>query len=731
MDPTLLGIFEAEQREHIERLRALLGSAAGGAALPPAALDEALRRAHTLKGAARAVGMTRIELLVHRLEALFARLRDGALELDGPAWTAIHNALDAAEDSTAAVLAGGEEPENAAALAALETLVGMTARPRPEPSAPAAAVLPEGPGDIVRVSNAHLDRLVASSSQLLAASAHGPTSTQLDRLLRRAGELQREWEHVRGEISGRMRLENGGPGPAPLAESIRHLDGGIHALTREVRALRASHQREAWELNRLAAQVYDDSCRVRMTPAETVFGNFRRMVRELASGAGKEVEFRVHGLEVQADRLVLQALKDPVMHLLRNAVSHGIETPAERAAAGKPEIGVVELRIEAQGDRLAVTVSDDGRGIDLARVREIAIRRGLLSADDESGGEPDRVASLLLSPGFTTSGAVTPLAGRGIGLSVVEQQVSRIQGSVEFRLSGRTGAAVALSAPLSVSLHDVVLVAAGGQRYAFPNAGVERLYRVPLQNVESVDGNDVIRTGAGIVPVAGLAALLGTAGGGDEPAPNGEGEEPVLHVAVLRAGESRGGVVVDRLLDTREVVVKDLGLPPDAMRLSTGAIALEDGGVAVVLSPAAVLKRFRQAGKQAGVRRAQPQAARPPATILVVDDSITTRSLEKSILEAHGYRVRLAVDGVEALEQLRAAPADLVISDVAMPRMTGFELLENMKKDRQLAAVPVILVTSLEDRRDQERGLSLGADAYIVKRKFDQKELLAAVRQIL
>ena len=302
---------------------------------------------------------------------------------------------------------------------------------------------------------------------------------------------------------------------------------------------------------------------------------------------------------------------------------------------------------------------------------------------------------------------------------------------MEFRLSGRTGAAVALSAPLSVSLHDVVLVAAGGQRYAFPNAGVERLYRVPLQNVESVDGNDVIRTGAGIVPVAGLAALLGTAGGGDEPAPNGEGEEPVLHVAVLRAGESRGGVVVDRLLDTREVVVKDLGLPPDAMRLSTGAIALEDGGVAVVLSPAAVLERFRQAGKQAVVRRAQPQAVRPPATILVVDDSITTRSLEKSILEAHGYRVRLAVDGVEALEQLRAAPADLVISDVAMPRMTGFELLENMKKDRQLAAVPVILVTSLEDRRDQARGLSLGADAYIVKRKFDQKELLAAVRQIL
>lgn len=726
VDPTLLGIFEAEQREHIERIRALTGSAGGDAAF-----DEALRRAHTLKGAARAVGLTGVELLVHRMEAVFARLRDGTLPLDGRARAAIHGVLDAAEDATAAVLAGGDEPMASAALRSVEVLLGMTqAAAGVAPAPPAVPTPPDHAGEIVRVSSSDVDRLVASSSQLLAAAGRRRTSAGLDTLLHRAQELEREWARVRGALAARIPLKAGGPETA-IEESLRRLEGSLHSFTRDARALRTSHQQDAWTLNRLAAEVYDGSCRVRMTPAETVFGMFRRMVREMAAEAGKQVEFRVDGLEVQADRLVLQALKDPVMHLLRNAVGHGIEAPAERAAAGKPECGVVELHIQARGDRLLVTVADDGRGVDLARVREVAIGRGLLSPEDDTAKELDRVAQLLFSPGFTTSGGVTPLAGRGIGLSVVEHQVSRLQGSVDFRLSGRNGAAVVLSVPLSTSLHHVVLVSSGAEQYAFPSTGIERLCRVRMKNVESVDGQDVIRTGSGSVPLASLAGLLGTSAP-EESAPPENGErEPVLSVVVLKAGESRAGVIVDRLLDEREVVVKDLGLPPESVGISIGGVPLEDGSVAIVLGPAAILERFREAGRRPGLRRAEPEKVQPPATILVVDDSITTRSLEKSILEAHGYRVRLAVDGLEALEQLRAEPADLVISDVAMPRMNGFELLENIKKDHRLASIPVIMVTSLEDRKDQERGLSLGADAYIVKRKFDQKELLSTVRQIL
>ncbi|HWQ52362.1 MAG TPA: response regulator [Bryobacteraceae bacterium] len=718
IDPTLLGIFEAEQREHAERIRALVG-AGDGAPLSAQATEEILRRAHTLKGAARAVGFESIELLAHRLEALFADVRSGVLAFDATARAVVNGVLDASEDVTASALAGGEEPDVSATLRRLEGLLGIAPSTPPPAATPPPHTAAEAPSDIVRVSAARVEKLVASSSQLLAATAVQMRARELEGLLGRIKDFQRDWAQLR----------KGHPG-APPPESIARLDAALSGLAREVRAAKISQQQGAWRLNQLAADVYDGSCAVRMTPADTVFGVFRKMVRDMAAEAGREIEFLATGMDVQADRLVLQALKDPVMHLLRNAISHGVELPAERIAAGKPETATVRLTVEAQGDRLLVTVADDGRGIDLARVREVAVSRGLLSPEDQTARDLGQLARLLLTPGFTTSGAVNMLSGLGMGLSVVEQQVSLLQGQVDFRIAGAPGTAVILSVPLAISLHHVLLVASGGHTYAFPSRGIDRLLRVRQGEMESVDGRDVIRTGAEAVPVAKLADLLGTPG--QEP-DGGEGDdgEAVLRVVVLEAGEFRLGVIVDGLLDEREVLVKELGLPPAMTGLSNGGIPLEDGTVAVALSPAALLERFRQQGQRPALKRTATSKPQPAATILVVDDSITTRSLEKSILEAHGYRVKLAVDGLEALEELRAAPADLVIADINMPRMNGFELLENIKSDPRLASIPVIMVTSLEDREDQNRGLSLGADAYIVKRKFDQKELLATVRQIL
>lgn len=719
IDPTLLGIFEAEQREHAERIRAL-AAAGDGAPLSAQALEEILRRAHTLKGAARAVGFDSIELLAHRLETVFANVRSGALAFDAEARAVVYGVLDASEDVTTSVLAGGEEPDVSATLQRIEGLLGVAPSPPPQAApAPPQRAAAEPVADIVRVSGARVEQLVASASQLLAAAAvQMGAARELDGLLVRMEQFRRDWARLRN-----------GHGGMPPPESIARLDGAINGLAREVRAARTSHQQGAFRLNQLAADVYEGSCAVRMTPADTVFGIFRKMVREMAAEAGKQIEFVAAGMDVQADRLVLQGLKDPVMHLLRNAISHGIESPAERVAAGKPATATVQLTLEARGDHLLVTVADDGRGIDLARVREVAVSRGLLSPEDKTARELGQLARLLLTPGFTTSDAVNMLSGLGMGLSVVEQQVSLLQGKVDFRIAG-PGAAVILSVPLSISLHHVLLVASGGHRYAFPSRGIERLIRVSQGELESVDGRDVIRTGAEAVPVARLADLLGAPGQESDGGEEDEGE-PMLSVVVLEAGEFRAGVIVDGLLDEREVVVKELGLPAAMAGLSSGGIPLEDGTVAVVLSPAALLERFRQQGQRPALKRTVVGKPQPAATILVVDDSITTRSLEKSILEAHGYRVRLAVDGLEALEELRGSPADLVIADVNMPRMNGFELLESIKSDPRLASIPVIMVTSLEDRDDQNRGLSLGADAYIVKRKFDQKELLATVRQIL
>jgi two-component system chemotaxis sensor kinase CheA len=257
------------------------------------------------------------------------------------------------------------------------------------------------------------------------------------------------------------------------------------------------------------------------------------------------------------------------------------------------------------------------------------------------------------------------------------------------------------------------------------------LWRGDVEKIETVEGRDAIILDSGPVSLVRLSEALGLTEPPAPAAPDEESGARFVHVAVVAHAGRRAGFVVDRLLDDREAVVKDLGLPASMSGLTAGGVPLEDGRVAVVIAAGAVLDRVRDSKKPAIMRAPAEPDGRPPRRILVVDDSITTRSLEKSILEAHGYQVRVAVDGIQALEQLHAEPADLVITDIMMPRMDGLELLRHIKQDSRIAHIPVIVVTSLEKREDQERGLSLGADAYIVKRKFDQRELLDTVRQIL
>ena len=685
LDPKLLELFEAEQREHLQAVRELLGRAGP---LEAAGVTEALRAVHTLKGAARAVGVASTEQLSHRLESIFAKARDGALVLDQVVVGTVHKALDAIEDVLAAVLANGEEPDVSAALGAIEGVLGGAVETGLRPVAPTPAGLgvgqvhdlpsggqvvdlPHKRLDMVRVSAASVDDLVRSSSQALAACAD-----QL-RAAARTSDLAR--------------------------------------------------RRNAWVAHELAARVYQDACRVRMTPAETVFGVFRKMVRDLAYDEGKEVEFRTEGMEVHVDRLVLQRLKDPVMHLLRNAISHGIESPQVRMAAGKARMGTVQLRLEALGDRVKVSVEDDGRGVNFRRVAELAISRGLLSPSDAAPESPRELARFLLEPGFSTSQGLTKLAGRGMGLSVVQEQVAGLSGEVAFPQSGVSGTTVELLVPISISTHHVVLVACGKHIFGIPSRAIGRLCRVKRDQIECLEGGEAIRVDGRPVPLVKLADLVGLAGSSS----SSTGFPACVSVVVLRSVRETVGIVVDALLDEREAVIKDLGLPAGMAGMSNGGIAMEDGTVTIVLSPPALVQRFRQIGKGAALRARETEAPKKPPTILVVDDSITTRSLERSILEAHGYHVEVAVDGVEALEKLREKPADLVITDILMPRMDGFQLLAQIKKDKQLARVPVIVVTSLDQRQEHERGIELGADAYIVKQKFDQGELLSVVRQIL
>jgi two-component system chemotaxis sensor kinase CheA len=696
----LLATFQIEHRDHVEQIRSLLAMIGKTAVQPAGAeLEEAFRRAHSLKGAARAVDLHPVEGLAHRLETLFSRVRQGVLLLDKNVAGVVQQVLDASEDCVTALGENRPTPGLGSALQAIERVLGI------EPEAAGAAGLETAapfpafePLETVRITARNFDGLLRSAGGLLTES-------------QRQNQVTEQLKAIASQLAG-MEKE---------AENAQR--GQVRSLSRQVGALRRLHQRSAWAMRHLSKQLQQDVWQARMVPAESLLEGYRKMVRDLARDESKEVEFRATSTGVHADRRVLEALKDPVMHVLRNAISHGIEAPRERVAKGKPAGGLVTLRIDTEGQRLTIFAEDDGRGVDLSRVAEVAVRQGILSEADASRRTPAELARILFRAGFSTSRSVTDLSGRGMGLSVVYEAVRRLQGEVDLRPADGCGTSIRISVPLSIATHRLLLVSCGGQTFAIPIHGIERLHRIRLDSVQTLEGKPVIMMLDGQpTPLFSMHQLLNLKNSIAIAQPD------VLGVMVLRS--RRAAVAVDAFLWESDPVIQDLGPAAPRDGKVSGGILLEDGAVAFVLNLTELLdtSAHRELPSLSPPEPAPEQATR---SILVVDDSMTTRTLEKSILEAHGYRVRVAVDGLEALALLRAEKADLVIADIQMPRMDGFELLAALKKDQNLNQIPVIVVTSLERPEDQERGLSLGADAYIVKRKFDQGELLAAIRQIL
>jgi len=723
----LLATFQVEHKEHLERIRSILAVLEQKDGTPAGAdVDEAFRRAHSLKGAARVVDLHPIETLAHRLETLFSRVREGGVHLDLALLGVVHRVLDSTEDWLAALSESRPLPDTTRALEAIEAALNIEAQtPQTRAEVPAPA-LPFQKLETVRVNTEDLDRLLRSTDRLAAEIIHQEGLVQqLREVNHQVTEVAREWERVRRVSAVALRRLTAEPGLARFARYLEFVEHQVHALSSRTRTIHLQHQRNSWTLRQLGGEIQEEVKRARVVPAESVYEGFHKMVRDLARDQGKEIEFRVSGFEVQADRLVLQALKDPLMHLLRNAVTHGIEFPEQRNSNQKSRTGRVSLRMQAQGNRLNVVVEDDGRGVDLKRVTQVAIQRGLLTEAEAGTRAPRDLSRLIFQAGFSTSNVVTDLAGRGMGLSVVHETVERLQGEVDIQPANGGGTAILLSVPLSISTHRLLLVNSCSQTFGIPVHAIERLYRVRASEVQTVEGRPVVSHQGKQIPLMTLARILEL--GDSEVAVEGS----VFPAMVLRSTNKHVAVVVDDFLSERDALIKDLSVSLPPASKVTGGILTADGSVALVLNPSAIIESFQQLNGRPGFATASPAPQKQEFTILVVDDSITTRTLEKSILEAHGYHVRVAVDGVEALEQLRDQPADLVIADVQMPRMDGFTLVEQIKQDPRIARIPVIIVSSLERREEQERGLALGADAYIVKRKFDQQELLDVIRQIL
>jgi two-component system chemotaxis sensor kinase CheA len=453
-----------------------------------------------------------------------------------------------------------------------------------------------------------------------------------------------------------------------------------------------------------------------------------KLVRDLAQSNGKDVELVVRGATLEVDRQILEQIKTPLTHLVRNAIDHGIETPAERQRVGKPARGRITIDITPhEGNRVQLVIADDGAGIALAKVKQRAARMGLLDVEP-SPWSPSQLTDLVFESGLSTSPIVTDLSGHGLGLAIVREKIERLGGSVSVESpppEGGTRFCIVL--PSTLATFRGLLVGVAGETFVLPSRSVERVARVSVSAVQTAaDGGDTVVLDGRTMPLVALSDLLDLP---PRPAPAVTGV-PRMQLVVVGSADKCVALAVDEVFGDQEVLVKPLAAPLRRVRNVAGATLLGGGRVVVLLNVTDLLKSAAL-HRQRGARAVRAADGEPRGSLLVAEDSVTTRLLLKTILESAGYRVTTAADGIDALASLQSGEFDLLVSDVEMPRLDGFGLTARVRTDKRLADLPVVLVTALDSRADKERGVEVGANAYIVKSAFDQARLLQTIRTLI
>jgi len=469
----------------------------------------------------------------------------------------------------------------------------------------------------------------------------------------------------------------------------------------------------------MTRELQRDLMRVRMVPFSNLSERLFRIARQTAKELEKRVNLDIRGGSVEIDRSVLEQMAAPFEHLLRNAIVHGIEPRAARLAAGKAETGEILVQVSQHGNEVAIVFSDDGAGLDLDRIRAKARATGLLGPEQVVSDQ--QAAELIFEPGFSTADALTELAGRGVGMDVVRSEAQALGGRVQVSAEPGQGTRFAIHLPLTLAVAQVVLVASAGRTHALPSTLVEQVLQVRDSDLAAAQAAGALAVGGQPHALHALDALLGEGKGG-----KGAPLQRVNPVLVVHGASGRIALRVDEVLGNREVVVKNIG--PQLARVPgiAGATVLGTGEIVLILDP--VVLAQRPAAQPAPPAEEAPPAER--ARIMVVDDSITVRRVTQRLLEREGYRVMLAKDGVDALEQLEGARPDLMLVDIEMPRMDGFDLTRELRAREATADIPIIMITSRTADKHRNYAMGLGVNAYFGK-PYQEPVLLAAIGSLL
>ena len=745
--------FAQEAREHLEQLnRGMLALEKNPG--DNAVFGEILRAAHTLKGSSRMLKFEDVNQIAHKMEDLLGEVKSGKVELRAEVCDVLFRALDRIGGCVDGIVGGGagdlhvgdicealesagrgdtpEFPKQAEDTVEeqADEASGKVVPPGEPPVVDVIEAIPskelkraEDEGleleeertpieveETIRIGTSRLDTTIRLAGEVMVNGM---------RLGQRLGDLDEMRRLMRSHHSQLSRYLDKSMGPRSDLEAL--FEESLHLSSRLDNTYRR-HREDLAALDQMTGQLQEKALAMRMLPLSTIFDAFPRTIRDLCRSLRKEVDVIIEGGETQLDKKIIEKLDGPMVHLIRNCIDHGIEEPEERKKAGKREKGILRIVAHYEGSRIAIEVEDDGRGMNLEAIKKKALHRGLIDEAALTAASDREIIDLLFLPGFSTAPIITDMSGRGIGLDVAKSVVEEeLKGTVSLDSKEGKGTRFVLNLPLTLTTIRVMLVAAGGLTFAIPMGSILETVKVLKTEVIQVVDRDAIRLRNQIVPIVDLGRLLGV------PGSQGADGKDLFIVIADSAGENVG-FIVDAIVNEWDTLIKPL---PEHLRRTpniSGVSIFEGNRIAIILHVPDMIESVRELSESRKEKKAVVEQAR---WILVVDDSLNTREIEKSILEAHGYNVVLARDGVEALGKAKKKNYDLVVADIEMPRMDGFTLIEHLREKMEYQDTPIVIVTSREKEEDKRRGIEVGADAYIVKGAFDQTNLIDTVKNLI
>ncbi len=741
--------FADENRDRLQRLNQAVLAFEKDASNPEL-LKEIMREVHTLKGTARMMGFGDIVTLSHKVEDVFVKIKEGGLQPTRESYDTIFHAMDILANMVETKLRDAKTPVNVDEICSrLESFLGAPPKEKKvtEPQPRAERIVEDLSPAISSSQTAQEGGGKEGVSETIPASADKKTIRmgvdKVDTLYNHLVELMttqmifhqrredvRKINQYAKQLSAVMAgIDDGSFLRKPEGKASREMIAK-HTDTEKYFLKKLSEYMDAYEADMVKLDAITEGFRnqimsMRMQPISAAFSLAARLVRDLSRQFNKEANLVISGAEVELDNNIIEMLKDPMVHLLRNAVDHGMETPAARISMGKKREGTIRLSAQQEGSDVLITIEDDGKGIDREQIKATAVRKGLLSEAEAKKISKEEIYEFIMKPGFTTSKIITDTSGRGVGMDVVKSMVDRLNGALIVESNEGQGTKFVLKIPATISIINTLVIRVGSMTFAVPSSGIERIAQIVRRDIRTLEGRPSVSVEGQTIPLIYMADIFMLA---KETEQNG-GSIPVI---VFRSEGKKVGFIVDEFLYEKEIVFKEFKGYLKRPRNFSGITTLGTGQVVPILNAQELVKAENLAGRPPS---GEILTAGKPTTqkhaILVVEDSMITAELEKNILTNAGYDVNTAIDGIDAVDKLSVKKYDLLVTDIDMPRMNGFELTLKVRADKRWKDMPVIVVSARQKDEDRRKGIESGADAYILKKEFDQGNLLDTIQRLI